>query len=108
MKKTLIRSGFAIAAAWWGARQLSSMLKDVSRYNAMRAMSGDGPLSPGDVREALYPSHTSTKPTNAPHYGEDAKAPGPGPVPDQRAQGHRPLPQDKLDVSFARLSESVR
>jgi hypothetical protein len=76
MKKTLIRSGFAIAAAWWGARQLSTMLKDVSRYNSMRSMSGDGPLSPGDVREALYPTHTSTKPTNAPHYGEDAKAPG--------------------------------
>ncbi len=76
MKKALIRSGFALAAAWCGARQLSSMLKDVSRYNAMREMSGDGPLSPGDVREALYPSHTSTKPTNAPHYGEDAKAPG--------------------------------
>ena len=62
MKKTLIRSGFAVAAAWWGARQLSSMLKDVSRYNAMRSMSGDGPLSPGDVREALLPTHTSTSP----------------------------------------------
>jgi hypothetical protein len=76
VKRTLIKSGLAVAAAWWGARQLSSMLKDVSRYNAMRAMSGDGPLSPGDVREALLPTHTSTKPTNAPHYGEDAKAPG--------------------------------
>ena len=76
MKKTLIRSGFAVAAAWWGARQLSSMLKDVSRYNAMRKMSGDGPLEAGDVREALFPTHTSTKPTNARAYGEDAKAPG--------------------------------
>ncbi len=56
MKKTLIRSGFAVAAAWWAARQLSSMLKDVSRYNAMRAMSGDGAArAAGDVREALLP-----------------------------------------------------
>jgi hypothetical protein len=76
MKKTLFRSGLAVAVAWWGARQLSSIAKDVGRYNAMRTMSGDGPLSAGDVREALLPTHTSTKPTNAPHYGEDAKAPG--------------------------------
>jgi len=76
MKKTLIRSGFALAAGVFVARQVLSMSKDVSRYNAMRKMSGDGPLSAGDVREALLPTHTSTKPTNAPHYGEDAKAPG--------------------------------
>jgi hypothetical protein len=76
MKKLLIRGGVAAAVAWWGARQVSSIAKDIVRYNKMRTMSGDGPLSASDVREALLPTHTSTKPTNAPHYGEDAKAPG--------------------------------
>jgi hypothetical protein len=77
MKKTLFRSAAAVAVAWWGARQLSSIAKDIGRYNTMRTMSGDGPLSAGDLREALLPTRSSTKPTNAPHYGEDAKAPGP-------------------------------
>jgi hypothetical protein len=76
MKKNLIRSGAALAVGVFVVRQALSMSKDVSRYNAMRKMSGDGPLTAGDVREALLPTHTSTKPTNAPHYGEDAKAPG--------------------------------
>ncbi len=76
MRKQLVRSGLALAAAIWSARQLGSIAKDVKRYNAMRAMSGDSVLGPGQVREALFPTHTSTKPTNAPQYGEDAKAPG--------------------------------
>lgn len=76
MKKNLVRSGAALAVGVFVVRQALSMGKDVSRYNTMRKMSGDGPLSAGDVREAVFPTHTSTKPTNAPQDGEDAKAPG--------------------------------
>lgn len=76
MKKSLIRSGAALAVGVFVLRQALSMGKDIGRYNAMRKMSDDGPLGPGDVREALFPTHTSTKPTNAPHYGEDARAHG--------------------------------
>lgn len=76
MKKNLIRSGALLAAGVFVLRQALSTSKDIGRYNAMRRMSGDGPLGPRDVREALFPNRTSTKPTNAPHYGEDAKAPG--------------------------------
>ncbi len=76
MKKNLIRSGAALAVGVFLLRQALSMSKDIGRYNAMRKMSDDGPLGVGDVREALFPSRTSTKPTNAPRYGEDAKAPG--------------------------------
>lgn len=76
MTKTLIRGGLAVAVAWWGARQISTIAKDIARYNTMRSMSGDAPLNAGDVREALSSTHTSTKPTNAPEYGEDSKTPG--------------------------------
>ncbi len=76
MKKKLIRSGAALAVGVFLVRQALTVSKDVGRYNAMRKMSGDGPLSAGDVREALLPTHTSTQPSNAPDYGEDAKAPG--------------------------------
>ncbi len=76
MKKTLFRSAAAVAVAVWSARQLLGLAKDVGRYNTMRTMSGDGPLGAGDVREALFPSRTSTKPTNAPDHGENAKSPG--------------------------------
>jgi hypothetical protein len=45
MVRGLILGGLAFAAVFTAERQLEPLGADIKRYNAMRAMSGDPPLS---------------------------------------------------------------
>jgi hypothetical protein len=45
MLRGLLLGGLAFAAVFTAERQFSSVEGDIRRYNAMRAMSGDPPLS---------------------------------------------------------------
>ncbi len=52
MVKAVIRSGIAIGMAIFAGRQAVFGVRDLARYNAMRAMSGDPPLFSKDWDQA--------------------------------------------------------
>lgn len=69
MIRTMIKVGAGIFFAVFAARSIGNVAKDLSRYNTMREMSGDGPLGPSQFKDAI-------KPRPAPGPGA-AKGPGP-------------------------------
>ena len=68
MIRAIIKVAIGVFVAIFAARQIGNVAKDLSRYNAMREMSGDGPLRPEQFKDAIKPS--ASQPI----------AKGPGPV----------------------------
>ncbi len=52
MLKAIVRSSIAIGVAIFAGRQAVFGARDLARYNAMRAMSGDPPLFSRDAEQA--------------------------------------------------------
>lgn len=68
MIRALVKVGIGVFVAIFAAKQIGNVAKDLSRYNSMREMSGDGPLRPDQFKDAIKPSASQTT------------AKGPGPV----------------------------
>lgn len=58
MIRALVKVGIGVFVAVFAAKQIRNVAKDLSRYNAMREMSGDGPLRPDQFKDAIKPSST--------------------------------------------------
>ena len=68
MIRALIKVGIGVFVAVFAAKQIGNVAKDLSRYNAMREMSGDGPLRAEQFKDAIKPTASA------------APSKGPGPV----------------------------
>lgn len=68
MIRTMIKVAAGVFFAVFAARSIGNVAKDLSRYNTMREMSGDGPLGPSQFKDAIKPSPTL------------GAAKGPGPI----------------------------
>lgn len=59
MIRALFKGLITVSTLAYAARQFSHLAKDVNRYNAMRAMSGDPPLFRSTVRGTFDPRATN-------------------------------------------------